>query len=248
MLYEYGDRYIGCKVYWYIDCNGGIRRKVFNFEQIDYDRYYGHNTFGTKEAAIRQRDRLIAEGKLKKTIGGIKMYKVEELENKIEQQTKEVQSALDKLASYKDELELEKAKEKAKLEFPFKKGEKPYVLESYGDIRIVSIDKDVVSTSSVEFTLYSSGCLFEDHVEAMKEFNRRRLLTKIKTFRENCNGNWKPDFSNGTEYKWCIQKDVLGFVAEAVNQDILNVFGYFKNEEDCIMAIRLFEDDIKGLF
>ena len=83
MLYEYGDGYIGCKVYWYIDANGEICRKVFNFEDIDYDRYYGHNTFGTKEAAIRQRDRLIAEGKLKKTIGGTKMNKVEELERKL---------------------------------------------------------------------------------------------------------------------------------------------------------------------
>ena len=248
MLYEYGDGYIGCKVYWYIDCNGGIRRKVFNFEQIDSDRYYGHNTFATKEDAIKQRDRLIAEGKLKKTIGGKKMYKVEELENKIEQQTKEINSALDELASYKYELEFEKAKEKAKLEFPFKKGDKPYVLESYGDIRILDIDKDVVSTSTVEFTLYISGCLFEDHVDAMKEFSRRRLLTQIKTFRDNCNGDWKPDFSVRTERKWCIQKDNFGFVAEAVNQDVFNVFGYFKNEEDCIMAIRLFKADIEWLF
>lgn len=248
MLYEYGDGYIGCKVYWYIDCNGEICRKVFNFEDIDYDRYYGHNTFGTKEAAIRQRDRLIAEGKLKNTIGGTKMNKVEELENKIEQQKKEVHNAMDELIAYKDELELEKAKEKAKLKFPFKKGEKPYVLESYGDIRILDIKEDIESTSTVEFTLYSAGCLFEDHVEAMEEFCRRHLLTEIKTFRNNCNGDWKPDFSVATEDKWCIQKDIFGLEAKAVNQDVFNVFGYFKNEEDCIMAIRLFKADIEWLF
>nr|DAW70040.1 MAG TPA: hypothetical protein [Caudoviricetes sp.] len=248
MLYEYGDGYIGCKVYWYIDCNGEICRKVFNFEDIDYDRYYGHNTFGTKEAAIRQRDRLIAEGKLKKTIGGTKMNKVEELENKIEQQKKEVNNAMDELIAYKDELELEKAKEKAKLKFPFKKGEKPYVLESYGDIRILDIKEDIESTSTVEFTLYSAGCLFEDHVEAMEEFCRRHLLTEIKTFRNNCNGDWKPDFRVVTEDKWCIQKDIFGLEAKAVNQDVFNVFGYFKNEEDCIMAIRLFKADIEWLF
>ena len=176
------------------------------------------------------------------------MNKVEELENKIEQQQKEVHNAMDELIAYKDELKLEKAKEKAKLKFPFKKGDEVYYLESYGDIRILEISKDIESTSTVEFTLYMSGCLFEDHVEAMNEFCRRSLLTKIKSFRDNCNGDWKPDFSIGTEYKWCIQKDVLGFVAEAVNQDVFNVFGYFKNEEDCIMAIRLFKDEIKWLF
>lgn len=155
------------------------------------------------------------------------MNKIEALENKIEQQ---------------------QAKEKAKLEFPFKKGDKPYVLESYGDIRIFEIRKDIKSTGTVEFILYMSGCLFKNYVEAVEEFSRRCLLTKIKSFRDNCNGDWKPDFSIGTEYKWCIQKDVLGFVAEPVKQDVLNVFGYFKNEEDCIMALRLFEDEIKQLF
>lgn len=248
MLYEYRDGYVACKFYWYIDYDGAIHRKLYNFDWIDNYRYYDHNIFKTKEDAIEQRDRLIEEGKLKKKVGWIKMYKAEELESKIEQPTKKVHDAIDELAKYKDELELEKAKEKAKLEFPFKKGEKTYILESYGDIRIFEIRKDIESRSTVEFTLYMSGCLFKNYVEAVEEFCRRCLLTKIKSFRDNCNGDWKPDFSIGTEYKWCIQKDVLGFVAEAVNQDVFNVFGYFKNEEDCIMAIRLFKDEIKQLF
>lgn len=176
------------------------------------------------------------------------MNKIEALENKIEQQQDEIHNMMEELAVYRNELAFEKAKEKAKLKYPFKKGDKVYYLDSFGDIRIFEIRKDIECTSTVEFTLYKSGCLFEDHVEAMKEFSRRCLLTKIKSFRDNCNGDWKPDFSIGTEYKWCIQKDVLGFVAEAVNQDVLNVFGYFKNEEDCIMALRLFEDEIKRLF
>lgn len=176
------------------------------------------------------------------------MNKIEVLENKIEQQQDEIHNMMEELAVYRNKLAFEKAKEKAKVEFPFKKGDKPYVLESYGDIRIFEIRKDIECTSTVEFTLYNSGCLFENYVEAMKEFSRRCLLTKIKSFRDNCNGDWKPDFSIWTEYKWCIQKDILGFVAEPVKQDVLNVFGYFKNEEDCIMALRLFENEIKQLF
>lgn len=77
------------------------------------------------------------------------MNKVEELENKIEQQQKEVHNAMDELIAYKDELKLEKAKEKAKLKFPFKKGDEVYYLESYGDIRILEISKDIESTSTV---------------------------------------------------------------------------------------------------
>lgn len=104
MLYEYGDGYIASKFYWYIDYDGTIHRKLYNFEWIDDHRYYNHNTFATEEAAIKQRDRLIAEGKITKTIREIKMIEVEKLKNKIEQKEKEVHNMIDELEEYKNKL------------------------------------------------------------------------------------------------------------------------------------------------
>ena len=176
---------------------------------------------------------------------------IRKLENKLAveekkmSRVKEIQKQIEELEKKTQELqkELELEKQKTAIEYPFEESENYFT---------VSINGNVISSMWAnhyfDTTRYLQGNAFKTKEAAERERDRRTLLTRFRQFRDKCNGDWKPDFSIGTEYKWCIQKDVLGFVAEPVKQDVLNVFGYFKNEEDCIMALRLFEDEIKQLF
>lgn len=162
------------------------------------------------------------------------MSRVEEIQNQIEELEKKKQEL---------QKELEFEKNKYVVAYPFEIPDSYWRLELNG-----VITKDWWGNDDWERHCYKQGNVFLTEEEAEKEQQRRELLIRFKQYRDKCNGGWKPDFSIGTEYKWCIQKDILGFVAEPVKQDVLNVFGYFKNEEDCIMALRLFEDEIKQLF
>ena len=162
------------------------------------------------------------------------MTRIQELE-------KQIQELDERKVALQNELELEK--QKIEFEYPFHFKGECWQLRLDG-----LVSEDWWSNSGYDRNCYQQGNMFTTQQEAIKERNRRILLTRFRQFRDKCNGDWKPDFSVKTEDKWCIQKDILGLVAEAVNQDVLNVFGYFKNEEDCIMAIRLFKADIEWLF
>lgn len=80
------------------------------------------------------------------------------------------------------------------------------------------------------------------------EVKRRNLLTRFRAFRDECNGDWKPNFTIN-DNKYFIEKRRGKIVVDyiwTVNSFIL--FGYFKNFEDAERAIELFGDEIKALF
>lgn len=96
---------------------------------------------------------------------------------------------------------------------------------------------------------FSQGHIFRTEQEAETEAKRRNLLTRFSVFRDECNGDWKADWTNFFESKHYLEiidsKVVLDSVSYA---NRIATFGYFKNEEDAERAIELFGDEIKTLF
>lgn len=126
---------------------------------------------------------------------------------------------------------------------PYEYGDKHYCIQSSGDVFLDSWH-DIEADNS----FFNQGNIFTTKQAAKLEAKRRNLLTRFRAFRDECNGDWKPDFTvNSNKYfiekrKGKIDVDYIW----TVNSFIL--FGYFKNKEDAQRAIELFGDEIKALF
>ena len=97
---------------------------------------------------------------------------------------------------------------------------------------------------------FSQGHIFKTKQEALLESKRRNLLTRFRAFKDECNGDWKPDWSNSDE-KWEINYDTEDKEFKAFWSFVTNSFsnfGYFKNKQDAQRAIELFGDEIIELF
>ena len=95
---------------------------------------------------------------------------------------------------------------------------------------------------------FSQGHIFRTKQAALLESKRRNLLTRFRAFKDECNGDWKPDWSNSDE-KWEIdytEDGVKALWTSCVNS--FSTFGYFKSKQDTQRAIELFGDEIKELF
>ena len=100
----------------------------------------------------------------------------------------------------------------------------------------------------IEKAWWQAGSIFLTFEAAELESKRRNLLTRFRAFRDECNGGWKPDWSNRDE-KWEIdytEEGVKALWTSGVNS--FSTFGYFKNKQDTQRAIELFGDEIKELF
>ena len=97
---------------------------------------------------------------------------------------------------------------------------------------------------------FSQGNVFPTEEAAELEAERRNLLTRFRSFRDECNDGWKPDWSN-LDKKWEINYDTEAENFKTFWSCVTNsfsTFGYFKNEQDAKRAIDLFGDEIKELF
>lgn len=126
---------------------------------------------------------------------------------------------------------------------PYELGDEYWFIKDFGDVFIDSWDG-----CEIDMGRFNTGNVFPTKQAAKLESKRRNLLTRFRAFREECNGDWKPDWSTN-DAKWSISKneDRLSNVC-AISLDIFATFGYFKNQEDAERAIELFGDEIKTLF
>ena len=154
---------------------------------------------------------------------------------------KEERAALNKKAA-----ELDKTIESlANAQWFLEEGEDIWFVDQFGNIQWSRWGNQ--AWSDVAFT---QGHIFKTEKEARLEAQRRNLLQRLKMFRDKCNGDWKPDWSN-RDKKWDINYDIedknfKAFWSYETNS--FSTFGYFKNEEDAQRAIELFGDEIKELF
>ena len=164
--------------------------------------------------------------------------------SRIEELEKQIQELDERKVALQKELELEK--QKTEIEYPFHfKGE-------CWQLRIDGLVKeDWWSASGYDRNCYQQGNMFTTQQEAIKERERRILLTRFREFRDKCNGDWKPDWES-----WEVNKYYLAYsyvsnklccFTTLCNTDF-QPFGYFKNRTDCERAIKLFGDEIKRLY
>ena len=161
--------------------------------------------------------------------------------SRIEELEKQIQELDERKVALQKELELEK--QKTEIEYPFHfKGE-------CWQLRIDGLVKeDWWSASGYDRNCYQQGNMFTTQQEAIKERERRILLTQFKQFRDKCNGDWKPDENSN---KYCLALNRMDNVIKirlVYTDDTFSLFGYFKNTEDAERAIELFGDEIKRLF
>lgn len=132
-----------------------------------------------------------------------------------------------------------------KMKCPFNYNDSYYYISINGDV-----SSNCWYNGEGEKECFEAGNIFKTKEAAKLESKRRNLLTRFRAFRDECNGDWKPDWRNYLENKRYI------YYGENVNFKIYNssganefsLFGYFKNEQDAQRAIELFGDEIKELF
>lgn len=127
---------------------------------------------------------------------------------------------------------------------PLKDGDEYYLLKSFGDFQKMEWTNHLFD----ELALIQ-GNIFTNEEAVNLEVKRRKLLTRFRAFRDECNDGWKPDWKNKNSCKYCLLFEVNEFYAVRYCLDnMFNQFGYFKNKQDCERAIELFGDEIKELF
>lgn len=150
----------------------------------------------------------------------------------------------DELAKVLADIQASKKEEDTwEMKCPYKDGDKTWVIYSYGDV-----DSSFWFHSLEDNARFQSGNIFPTKEAAELEAKRRKLLTRFRAFRDECNGNWKPDYEN-SENNYFLRdyedKIVVDYICWA---NLFVLFGYFKNREDAERAIELFGDEIKELF
>ena len=162
------------------------------------------------------------------------MSRIEELENEIKG-----------LENRKIELlkELEVEKQKTKIEYPFEGKEVYWGLAIDGDLIC-----DRWASCKYDKDCFELGNAFKTKQEAIKERDKRILLTRFRQFRDKCNGDWKPFEGDTQFYLNCdTTTNVITINCVYFNKSFA-LFGYFKNKPDCERAVELFGDEIKRLF
>nr|DAS03389.1 MAG TPA: hypothetical protein [Caudoviricetes sp.] len=127
---------------------------------------------------------------------------------------------------------------------PYKVGDAHYCIQSSGDVFLDSW-KDIEADDS----FFSQGNIFPTREAAELEAKRRNLLTRFRAFRDECNGDWKPDWKDNHSRKYYFALNGIGLdIQVAYSVNCFENFGYFKEKENARKAIELFGDEIEELF
>lgn len=157
------------------------------------------------------------------------MSRITELEEKVKELMKEIET-----------LKQEKVEE---FEYPFKRMEKYYFIDN--DSKII---ESAWTNHNLDICRYEQGNIFKTEKEALRERDKRTLLTRFRQFRDKCNRDWKPTI-NEKKYYIFFNFEEHKFKVDWFRQiGIFESLGVFKNKEDCDRAIELFGDEIKRLY
>lgn len=158
------------------------------------------------------------------------MSKIEELEEKVKELMKEIET-------------LKQKEEAEKFEYPFEEKEEYWSVGVKGGI-------NHLPWTGIEFDTkrYEQGHIFKTEQEAIRERDKRTLMTRFRQFRDKCNGDWKP-FEHGNQFyiSFDTMTNVIHTNCVYINKSFA-LFGYFKNKSDCERAIELFGKEIKRLW
>ena len=155
----------------------------------------------------------------------------------LKQKAKEAKAKLKEM-----EAEIDRLENGWEMKCPYEVYDEFWFMYSYG-----AIDSSIWFDNLEDYGRLKLGNAFPTEEAAELEAKRRNLLTRFKAFRDECNGDWKPDWS-GHDRKWSISQNDGLFDTWSIGLDTFATFGYFKNQQDAQRAIDLFGDEIKELF
>lgn len=133
-----------------------------------------------------------------------------------------------------------------KMKIPFEDGDECWILHFDG-----TREKEVWESHTLDKSAVLQNNAFKTQEDALLEADRRCLLSQFKAFRDECNGDWKPDWTDGYEDKFFISFSIFSNTLDVRMARIVNsfyIFGYFKNKEDAERAITIFGQEIIELF
>ena len=171
---------------------------------------------------------------------------LEELSKAADEFRKWVVDFGDKLSKVLSDIQTSKKEEDTwEMEIPYEGGDEYYLLKSFGDFQKMEWTNHLFDELAL-----MQGNIFTTEEAVNLEVKRRKLLTRFRAFRDECNGNWKPDWKSHLDSKYYISfvgkaKLVIFYTGTTNN---FQLFGFFKNQADCERAIELFGDEIKELF
>lgn len=122
-----------------------------------------------------------------------------------------------------------------------------YYLNTFGEVGEIVESWDI---QSVIYKMDLQGHVFDSLEDAEKERDRRALLYEFNQFKNECNNGWTPDWKDFNTPKYFIAVDSDGYL-KSMSMYCTKVFvkfGYFRNYEDCMDAIKKFGDRIKKLY
>ena len=122
--------------------------------------------------------------------------------SRIEELKKQITELDERKVELQKELELEK--QKTEIECPFEERERYFLLCNDG-----SAPSDCWDGYDFEFDQWSQGNIFKTEQEAIRERDRRALLTKFRQFRDKCNGEWEPDWKSEGNGGECYNIDLV---------------------------------------
>ena len=158
----------------------------------------------------------------------------------LKQQTADMEAKIKEMKA-----EIERMENGWEMKCPYREGDRFYLVNPRGSVKFVFWDNCVSNKKS-----FNQGNIFPTRKAAELEAKRRNLLTRFRAFRDECNGDWKPDWNDINQDKYVIKleekKDFYIALFWTVNE--FNLFGYFKNQKGAQRAIELFGDEIKELF
>lgn len=158
----------------------------------------------------------------------------------LKQQTADMEAKLKEMKA-----EIERMENGWEMKCPYREGDRFYLVNPRGSVKFVFWDNCVSNKKS-----FNQGNIFPTRKAAELESKRRNLLTRFRAFRDECNGDWKPDWrKNEAKYYFYISStDGEIGINDIYFYETFPLFGYFKNEKDAEDAIELFGDEIKELF
>ena len=146
----------------------------------------------------------------------------------------------DELAKALSNIKVSKEEDTWEMKCPYEVGDKYYIVNPRGSVKFVFWNGCISNEKT-----FNQGNTFPTKQAAELEAKRRNLLTRFRTFRDECNGGlsvqdkkWEIDYKDKKLKSLWLPNSINGFPT----------FGYFKNKEDCERAIELFGDEIKELF
>ena len=158
----------------------------------------------------------------------------------LKQQTADMEAKLKEMKA-----EIARLENGWEMKCPYENGDKHYCIQSDGEVF-----PDSWRGIESDNRYFRQGNIFPTQQAAELEAKRRKLLTRFRAFRDECNGDWKVDLKRSDNKFYISYSDnMLGLCVYSFGSiEGFNLFGCFKNKEDAERAIELFGDEIKELF